>query len=243
MPAAMSADAVSLTGVQYVWRRGDALALDIARFDLARGERLLLKGPSGGGKSTLLALACGVIQPDRGEATVLGMRLAALGATRRDRLRADAMGVIFQMFNLLPYLSLVENVSLPCRFSQQRRDKAARQAGSPEKAALELLTRLGLEEEARAGRPVIELSVGQQQRVAAARALIGAPALIIADEPTSALDAEARDLFVKTLIDEADRTGAALLFASHDESLSRHFERVVALSDINAAGNAARRAA
>ena len=140
---------------------------------------------------------------------------------------------IFQLFNLLPYLSLEENVLLPLRFSKKR----ALRAGSNQEERLEeaqrLLTALGLSEQLTEGRPVVELSVGQQQRVAAARALIGRPELVIADEPTSALDADLREVFLNLLFTECEKAGSALLFVSHDSELSRFFGRSLSLPQIN----------
>ncbi len=202
-------------------------------FRLEAGERVFLRGPSGSGKSTLLGLIAGVLAPQQGSVRVLGEDMTALSASRRDRLRADHVGVIFQMFNLVPYLSATGNVLLPLRFSPARRKAAGSDA---EGEARRLLARLGLEDERLLARRVSDLSVGQQQRVAAARALIGAPDLIIADEPTSALDADARDRFIALLSEEVTRSGASLLFVSHDASLAPLFTRAVDLAAINRAG-------
>ena len=180
------AKAISLRDVRFAWPQSPPL-LDIAGFSLGRGERLFLRGPSGSGKSTLLGLIAGVLEVQSGRIEVLGEDLTALSGGQRDRLRAGRMGVIFQMFNLVPYLSVVQNVMLPCRFSPARR---ASTGGHPAGEARRLLARLGLSDENLLARPVTELSVGQQQRVAVARALIGGPELLIADEPTSALDPE-----------------------------------------------------
>jgi putative ABC transport system ATP-binding protein len=160
---------------------------------LAKAERLLLVGPSGSGKSTLLALIAGIVAPDAGRIAMLGSDLARLSPSARDRFRAEHMGVIFQMFNLLPYGSPVDNVLLPLSFAPKRR---ARVEGDGTVEAQRLLRALGLDDRAIARRRAADLSVGQQQRVAAARALIGRPELIIADEPTSALDPETRDQFL-----------------------------------------------
>ncbi|MEO0818020.1 MAG: ATP-binding cassette domain-containing protein [Pseudomonadota bacterium] len=223
---------VSVTGLKFSWPGTSALTLDIDAFEVYPGERVFLRGPSGSGKSTLLGLISGVLEPQAGSIQVAGERLGDLSAARRDRLRADRLGIIFQLFNLVPYLSVTENVALPLRFSNVRR---ARITGSVEEEAQRLLSALGLADPALLRRNVIDLSVGQQQRVAAARALIGGPDLIIADEPTSALDTLARDRFIELLSAEAAKTGAALLFVSHDPALSSHFERAVDLTEINRA--------
>nr|WP_290492130.1 ATP-binding cassette domain-containing protein [Hyphomonas sp. UBA4510] len=174
-----------------------------------------------------------MLEAGSGEVIVLGQDLATLEPAARDRLRADHLGVIFQMFNLVPYLSVIGNVTLPLRFSPKRR---AAINGNEDDEARRLLSRLGLTDETLLTRRVSDLSVGQQQRVAAARALIGGPEIVIADEPTSALDADARDQFIDLLSEEARRTGAALLFVSHDAGLATHFDRAVDLGEINRAG-------
>lgn len=233
MPSdATSADAIRVEGLRFAWP-GHPPVIDIDRFSLARGEKLFLRGPSGSGKSTLLGLIAGVLTPQDGKIAVLGQDMAALSAAKRDRVRADHLGVIFQMFNLVPYLSVTGNVTLPLLFSPARRKAAGSDADAE---AHRLLGRLGLTDPKLLHRRVSDLSVGQQQRVAAARALMGGPEIVIADEPTSALDADARDRFIELLSEEAGRTGAALLFVSHDASLARLFDRAVDLTEINAAG-------
>ncbi|KCZ63375.1 hypothetical protein L53_08895 [Hyphomonas sp. L-53-1-40] len=228
----MAEPVVSVSNLRFAWMPGNEV-LDISDFQLRAGERLFLRGASGSGKSTLLGIIAGVLEADSGEVIVLGQDLATLKPAVRDRLRADHLGVIFQMFNLVPYLSVIGNVTLPLRFSPKRR---AAISGSEDDEARRLLSRLGLTDETLLARRVSDLSVGQQQRVAAARALIGGPEIVIADEPTSALDADARDQFIDLLSEEARRTGAALLFVSHDAGLATHFDRAVDLGEINRAG-------
>jgi putative ABC transport system ATP-binding protein len=228
----MSQPVIDIENLAFAWKGGPQV-LNVPSFRLEAGERVFLRGPSGSGKSTLLGLIAGVLAPQQGSVRVLGEDMTALSASRRDRLRADHVGVIFQMFNLVPYLSVTGNVLLPLRFSPARRKAAGSDA---EGEARRLLTRLGLDDERLLARRVSDLSVGQQQRVAAARALIGAPDLIIADEPTSALDADARDRFIALLSEEVTRSGASLLFVSHDASLAPLFTRAVDLAAINRAG-------
>lgn len=211
-----------------------AETLNIERFELAEGERVFLRGASGSGKSTLLSLIGGVLQPSAGRISVGGQALDVLGAAARDRFRADHIGFVFQLFNLLPWLSARDNILLACRFSPARRARLQQAGVVPRAEAERLAARLGLTP-ALLERPAAALSVGQQQRVAAARALIGAPGLIVADEPTSALDAELQARFVDLLMDECAAAGAALLFVSHDARLAEHFDRVVELADINQA--------
>lgn len=227
----MSDPIVEIDALRFAYDSGAPL-LDVAAFRLDAGERLFLRGPSGSGKSTLLGLIAGVLAPDAGRVSVLGNDMATLSGAGRDRVRADHLGVIFQMFNLVPYLSVTANVALPCRFSKRRRKAVGADIDGE---ARRLLARLGLEDASLLARRVTDLSVGQQQRVAAARALIGGPDLVIADEPTSALDTDARDRFVALLTEEASRTGAALLFVSHDGGLASQFDRTLDLSELNRA--------
>lgn len=228
----MADPVIEIEGLRFAWK-GGAPVLDIAGFRMEAGERVFLRGPSGSGKSTLLGLIAGVLQPQAGRIAVLGEDMSSLAASRRDRLRADRMGVIFQMFNLVPYLSVTGNVLLPLRFSAARRKAAG---DDPQAEAQRLLARLGLDDADLLSRRVSDLSVGQQQRVAAARALIGSPSLVIADEPTSALDADARDRFINLLSEEVARSGASLLFVSHDASLAGLFTRAADLTEMNRAG-------
>lgn len=237
--AADVAPLVRIRDLAHGYGRGETV-LEIGTFELAAGETLFLRGASGSGKSTLLGLIAGVLTARQGTVEVLGQDLGRLSGARRDALRAESLGVIFQQFNLLPYLSVIDNVLLSCRFSAARR-RRAEAGGSLTAAATALLESLELDD-ALAHRPVRSLSVGQQQRVAAARALIGAPRLVIADEPTSALDDDRRDGFLRVLMDAVARTGAGLLFVSHDGRLADRFQRSERLEQLDrrtAAGSGA----
>lgn len=226
--------AIEVRELQYRWRLGVPAVLDIAELKIAPGERVFIHGPSGSGKSTLLSLLGGVLLPERGEIVVLGRSLGDLRASARDALRADHLGFIFQQFNLIPYLDVRANVTLPCRFSRLRRARAEARGGI-ESEADRLLRHLGLGAAALGCRRPAELSVGQQQRVAAARALIGAPEILIADEPTSALDADRKEAFLELLLAECAAQGTTLVFVSHDTALARVFDRAIGLADINRA--------
>jgi len=226
---------VDLRDVEFRWEPGGPQVIAIDELTIGRGERLFIKGPSGSGKSTLLSLLGGVTTPQRGEVKVLDTPLQTLSGARRDHFRADHIGFVFQMFNLLPYLSTVQNVLLPCRFSRRRRARALARSGSLEIEALRLLTHLDMADEELLARPVTGLSVGQQQRVAVARALIGAPEMVIADEPTSALDWDRREAFLRLLERECAEQSITLVFVSHDPSLEPLFDRSVALAEINRA--------
>jgi putative ABC transport system ATP-binding protein len=221
---------VRLHGIGYRWSGKSRFALNIDDFALGRGERLLLLGPSGSGKSTLLSLMTGIVKPQTGEVRVLGTDLDRLGSAARDRFRADHFGIIFQMFNLLPYGRVMDNVLLPLSFAAKRAGRA-RLAGGAEREAHRLLTALGIGEELH-DKSAATLSVGQQQRVAVARALIGAPEIIVADEPTSALDSDRRRDFLTLLFSQVEQAGASLILVSHDQGLGDQFARVVRLQDI-----------
>lgn len=225
---------IELHDLVFAWP-DQAPLLDIPDFRLEVGEALFLKGPSGSGKTTLLGLLGGVNRPGQGSIQLLGQDLAALGQGQRDRFRVDHTGYIFQQFNLLPFLSVRENVELPCRFSNSRASRASQRHGSIDQAAAQLLAHLGLDDPALLARRADSLSIGQQQRVAAARALIGQPELVIADEPTSALDADSREAFIRLLFEECRTAGASLLFVSHDQSLAPLFDRHLSLADLNRA--------
>ena len=227
---AAGAPAVALRDVRFAYRPGVDV-LDIAQLTIARGETVFLHGPSGSGKTTLLGVLAGVLRATAGEVRLLGTDLSALGSGARDAFRARHLGYVFQMFNLIPYLSVRENILLPVRLEPARR---ARLGGTPLAAAVDALAG-ELELGALLDRPIGELSVGQQQRVAAARALIGSPELVIADEPTSALDTDRREQFLRLLFASCQRAGAALVFVSHDHTLMPLFSRVVALRAINRA--------
>ena len=228
---------IRLDEVQFGY--GLRLVLDIPQLWIEQGSSVLLRGISGGGKSTLLGLLAGVLLPGKGRVEVAGQALQAMRGARRDRFRADHLGVIFQQFNLLPFLSVRENVELPCHFSKLRAGRAAQRHGSVDQAAATLLAHLGLKDPELLGRRADSLSIGQQQRVAAARALIGQPELVIADEPTSALDHDAREAFLQLLFAECREAGASLLFVSHDQSLAALFDRNLSLAELNRAAKPA----
>jgi putative ABC transport system ATP-binding protein len=223
---------IELSELGFAWP-GQPELLDIPEFSLQRGESLFLKGPSGSGKTTLLGLLGGVQKPARGHIRLLGNDLSQLSAGARDHFRVDHTGYIFQQFNLLPFLSVRENVELPCHFSKLRSQRAQQRHGSVANAAATLLAHLGLHDPQLLSRRADALSIGQQQRVAAARALIGQPELVIADEPTSALDSDAREAFLQLLFAECREAGSSLLFVSHDQSLAPLFDRSLSLADLN----------
>ncbi|MDP4301299.1 ABC transporter ATP-binding protein [Leptothrix discophora] len=236
VPAA-AAPLLRLSGLRHGWPGEARDVLDIDTLDLAAGQTAFVRGPSGCGKSTLLALIAGVQRARAGSVELLGQDWAGLSGSACDRRRADHIGIVFQQFNLLPYLSVLDNVLLPCRLSALRASRAGADAATRERSARELLDRVGLRGEL-ATRRADRLSVGQQQRVAAARALVGAPELVLADEPTSALDETRRDAFMDLLLGACAEAGSTLVFVSHDARLAPRFDRVIDLPTLNRAATA-----
>jgi putative ABC transport system ATP-binding protein len=222
---------IQIKDLLFQYPQGIAPVLEISEFQLKRGERLFLYGPSGCGKTTFLEILAGVNVPQQGIVQVAGQNLQSLKTFARDRFRADHIGYIFQSFNLIPYLSVEENITLPLYLSPRKRQKVSTEVELQK--AHELCQSLGLEKYLR--RSVTELSVGQQQRVAAARALIGEPELILADEPTSSLDQEHREKFISLLFSLSEKQGSAILFVSHDRTLENLFDRTQSLLEINRA--------
>lgn len=221
--------ALRLEGVRYAWP-GQVQGLAIDRLELARGQSLFVGGPSGVGKSTLLGLLSGVLLPDAGACWVLGEPLHQRSARARDAFRGEHLGVIFQQFNLLPYLSLWDNVLLPTRLYASRAKAAERLAGSARAQAESLLSGLGLAATLWQ-QPAHRLSVGQQQRAAVARALMGDPALVLADEPTSALDEVNRQAFLEVLLRLGRSQSASVVMVSHDHRMAQHFDQQLWLGD------------
>lgn len=218
---------LKLADVEYTWPGRLAFSLTVPQLSVSAGETVLLLGESGSGKSTLLSLICGTISPNRGAVTLAGTEITSLSRRARDRLRAEQIGVIFQQFNLLPFGSVLDNILLPLRFAPKRRKRA----GDAAAEAASLCAALGLPDDV-VRMKASALSVGQQQRVAVARALIGQPQLIVADEPTSALDANSQSAFLDLLFKQTAVHNTSLLMVSHDPRLGDHFDRVLRIEDI-----------
>ncbi len=230
MTDASMTQAIDVRGLRFRYGSGPWI-LDVPELTLDRGARAFLYGPSGSGKTTLLGVLAGVLEPDEGEVKVLGRDLVSLTSAQRDAFRAEHIGYVFQMFNLIPYLSVLDNIALPARMNASRR--ARLDGAGIREAAATLADHLEIGDLLKT--QVTELSVGQQQRVAACRALIGAPELIVADEPTSSLDFDRREAFLELLFAECERAGATLVFVSHDRTLEGMFSHKISLPDVNGA--------
>lgn len=224
----MSDLAIHLQALKFRYGDGPWI-LDIDEIQIKRSESVFLLGPSGSGKTTLLGILTGILNVtnENSKVEVLGRSLKNLTLSQRDRFRGDHIGYIFQLFNLIPYLNVEQNIQLSAEMSGVRRSRLKRSLSTETQ---ELASALGLTEYTQT--PVTHLSVGQQQRVAAARALLGNPELIVADEPTSALDHDHRENFVRLLFEQCKRTGSTLIFVSHDRSLSKFFDRSIDLSSL-----------
>lgn len=219
---------VAVENLRFQYYCGNGPVLDIPRWSVSHGEQVFLYGPSGSGKSTLLNLLAGILLPNVGTIEILGKPIHSLSSSQRDKWRARHIGVVFQQFNLIPYLNGLNNIKLAAHFAKTA-NKSAR--------ASELLSALGIEPQLH-DQPASKLSIGQQQRIAIARALINQPELLIVDEPTSALDQHNRDAFMSLLLNQVKQHSIALIFVSHDLSLADKFSRVEALPEINRAGGA-----
>ena len=198
--------------------------LDIAAFELAAGEQVLLMGQSGCGKTTLLHVIAGISRPDSGNVEIAGTEITRLSEAEGDRFRAQHLGYVFQTFNLLAGFSALENVLLGMSFAGRRPDAAR---------AKELLSRVGLAH--RLTHKPAALSVGEQQRVAVARALINRPKLLLADEPTANVDARNQQQIVELIRQTCREENIALLMVSHWPQLAEQFERVEHLDQFNQA--------
>ncbi len=212
----------------------DLPILDIPSWTVGSGESVLLIGSSGSGKSTLLKLLSGILACNSGQVSVADHDLESLNDRQRDQFRATQIGYVAQSFNLIPYLSAIDNIKLSKYFAKTPNSSSLNEDDA--KPSIMSLESLLLEfdiPKLQWHKPVSQLSVGQQQRVAIARAIVNKPKLLIADEPTSALDEQNRDRFMSLLMRTAKSHNMTLVFVSHDLSLTRYFSRVDSMSDIN----------
>lgn len=225
---------IEIENLKFKYPSSNEIILDIPEFQMKKGEKVFLYGPSGCGKTTFLEVLAGINSPQDGIVKISDRDLVQMTSSEKDQFRADNMGYIFQNFNLIPYLNVQENITLPLYFSAKKRSHIA--VTQENETTLDICKFLGIEQYL--SKPVTELSVGQQQRVAAARAIVGQPSLILADEPTSALDFNHREKFIKLLFELCNQHQTSVLFVSHDRTLERLFDRSLSLHDINRASKA-----
>jgi putative ABC transport system ATP-binding protein len=227
-PVLESSEAINLQNVVFGYDRRSPV-LQVEELIVKTGKRVFLYGPSGSGKTTLLGLITGILQPQSGSCKVLGQEMTRMSMSARDQLRGSEIGYIFQSLNLIPYLTVEQNVVLPCHIHARRRKNIV--APTVNEEVERLISRLELD--THIDRGVKELSTGQQQRVAIARAIIGKPSLVIADEPTSSLDTDRQQAFLELLFEVCDEAKATLVFVSHDRSLMTRFDEQIALSEVS----------
>jgi putative ABC transport system ATP-binding protein len=222
--------ALEIASLKKAYRGPDGIVrpvIDLAKLSLGVGEQMALRGRSGSGKTTLLHLIAGILRPDAGRIRVAGEDMSEAPEAERDRLRGRAIGYVFQTFNLLGAYSALENVLLAMHFGGKEDEAHAR----------DLLERVGLAD--RLDHRPGQLSVGQRQRVAVARALANRPSLVLADEPSGNLDPTNAGDALALIREVCDESGAALLLVSHDASVLAAFERCEDLEAINGAASAA----
>ena len=218
---------VKIESLRFQWSKNNNFKIFVPKLEVGRGKKVLFLGESGSGKTTLLSLICGFLEPLSGSISINDKIISDLTSTNKDAYRSDNIGIIFQQFNLLPYANVIDNIVLPLYFSKQRSKKVENKIN----AAMNLCDQLRLPESI-LNQKASNLSVGQQQRVAVARALIGSPSIIVADEPTSSLDTEAQELFLDLMFDQISKNSSTLLMVSHDKSLTNYFDQVIDINEI-----------
>ena len=218
---------VKIESLRFQWSKNNNFKIFVPKLEVGRGKKVLFLGESGSGKTTLLSLICGFLEPFSGSISINDKIISNLTSTNKDAYRSDNIGIIFQQFNLLPYANVIDNIILPLYFSKQRSKKVENKIN----AAMNLCDQLRLPESI-LNQKASNLSVGQQQRVAVARALIGSPSIIVADEPTSSLDTEAQELFLDLMFDQISKNSSTLLMVSHDKSLTNYFDQVIDINEI-----------
>ena len=223
----MNENIIKIDCVRFYWSKKSNFKIFIQNLEIKKGEKVLLLGESGSGKTTLLSLLCGFLNPLSGTISINGNEINKLSSKSKDEYRADNIGIIFQQFNLLPYAGVIDNILLPLYFSKVRSNSII----NPQETAVQLCKQLRLPDDV-INYKADSLSVGQQQRVAVARALIGNPSLIIADEPTSSIDSAAQQIFLDLMFEQIYKNESTLLMVSHDKSLSSRFDRLIDINEI-----------
>lgn len=223
--------AIGIDHLRFSYPEAPQAHLQIDHWSVTAGTRVFLRGASGTGKSTLLHLLAGLRLPDSGAVRINSEDITRLSTAQRDRFRAQHIGIIYQQFNLIPYLSVLDNVLLAPALAKKL-------APDSRQRATDLLQALNLSPDLFT-QPAEQLSIGQQQRVAIARALINRPTLLLADEPTSALDQDNRDAFLQQLLAICAQEHTTLLFVSHDATLAQYFDQTLTLEQLNQTGERA----
>ena len=222
----MTNNLISIKNLKYKIGQNINFSLNIKNFKLNKSDSILIYGESGLGKSTFLNLLSGTISPQKGTIDILGTNISNTSSSIKDKIRGDHFGIVFQTFNLLPYVSVKNNILLGKAYSSIKQSK------SNNDEIKELMDKLSLNYEDLINRKAYELSIGQQQRVAVARALIGKPEIILADEPTSALDKSNQKEFINLLFKSIDENEQGLIMVSHEHKLSNKFKKVKNITDI-----------
>jgi putative ABC transport system ATP-binding protein len=224
----MSQFDISIKNLKYFYKNKKPV-LDIELLEIATGSKVFLYGPSGCGKTTLLSIIAGIINVQHGSVKIFDIECVGLKAAKRDALRANYIGYIFQMFNLIPYLNVKDNILLPSLLNESLAKNI--HPLSVGERCNEITHSLNIHN--LLTQKVTELSIGQQQRVAAARALLGYPKLLICDEPTSALDMQQKEFFLNKLFAQCEKQQTTLVVVSHDQSLKSYFNKQIYLPEIN----------
>jgi len=222
IPTSSLTPVITVDQLAYAYNK-QAPSFVLPKWQIEKGQRIFLHGPSGAGKTTLLNLLAGILVPQQGTIHLLDKPFSTCRDSQRDKLRAQHIGVVFQQFNLIAHLSVLDNIRLAAYF--------AKQGKQVDEHAFDLLHKLQLPDNI-ASQSASSLSIGQQQRVAIARALINAPELLLVDEPTSALDANARDAFMSLLLNLCEAHNTTVIFVSHDPQLASYFSQKVALQEL-----------
>ncbi|WP_299727907.1 ATP-binding cassette domain-containing protein [uncultured Endozoicomonas sp.] len=217
---------------QYI---GDVEVLNIPDLQIQQGESVCIQGSNGSGKTALLRLLTGLTQPTSGQVAVLGNDMKTIKSGALNRLRSDSIGFVFQHYRLIPYLSALDNMLLPCHFSAVRASGAETGSRSMTEDVFRLIRKLRLKDPSRLSKKATDYSAGQQQRFAIVRAVIGKPGLVLADEPASAMDQQGRQAVYQFLLEECRANGMTLLCTTHDDMDTEGFDRVIDMDALNQA--------